>query len=265
MSPRAPLGVVEFSRQLIQTGDLDPLYIALWNAKLPKDQLCRWLVAYWCFYHAGVCCIASEDPDLFAFLLHIAESGTKYPRGTERRHFRGTLAVKAILKLQSTIADADSLIDYLLSRGLRADAVMEQVQTLYGFGTWIAGKVPDMLERLDVAPVQFVDRDVDLMFDSPKKAAIKVSGIYAPSHDPLMASHKYVLHHVGELPAPPRYERLINVQETETCFCKWGASLTGHYPLGKDTLEIRHGLLQYPCCVTTQKLLRAMPTTAERG
>jgi hypothetical protein len=42
--------------------------------------------------------------------------------------------------------------------------------------------------------------------------------------------------------APGGTPRPVNVQEVETIFCKYKSHLKGHYPLGKDTREIHHGL-----------------------
>jgi hypothetical protein len=62
---------------------------------------------------------------------------------------------------------------------------------------------------------------------------------------------------LGDLRAPPRYERPINIQEVETILCKWKSHLSGHYELGKDIIEVRHGLLRYAKCKLSQHLLAA--------
>ena len=45
--------------------------------------------------------------------------------------------------------------------------------------------------------------------------------------------------------APPTRDRLVNVQEIETIFCKFKSHLKGHYPVGKDTHEVYHGLANW--------------------
>lgn len=47
------LEVEPFGRALIETGDLDPVYIALSKCEWPEEQRQRWLMAYWLFYHPG--------------------------------------------------------------------------------------------------------------------------------------------------------------------------------------------------------------------
>jgi len=255
---RRKLGVVEFGQLLIETGDLDPLYIALWGAKMPRKQLCRWLVCYFCYYHAGLCCWASERGG-WEVLDEIARGGTAYPRGSERRHFRAQTAITAVAKLREQFGDAEEMLNWISDAGPRANKVMQRIRTLYGFGEWIAGKIPDVLDRLNLAKIEFVERDVDLMFDSPKKGALDVARRYAQGDDPLLFAHRYLMNNLGHLKAAPRYERTINVQETETIFCKWKSHLSGHYPPGKDSYEIRHGLLRYAKCKTAQRMLKALP------
>ena len=54
------LDVQAFGDALITTQDLDPVYCAIYHARLPEPQLCRLLLAYWCFYHLGVAASISE-------------------------------------------------------------------------------------------------------------------------------------------------------------------------------------------------------------
>jgi hypothetical protein len=42
--------------------------------------------------------------------------------------------------------------------------------------------------------------------------------------------------------APPRHDRPVGVQEVETCLCKYKSYVNGHYPIGKDSRELRHAL-----------------------
>ena len=252
------LDIVAFGRELLETGDLDPLYIALWKAKLPRKQLCQWLVCYWCYYHAGLCCWVSERENFFDNLEEIAKGGTKYPRGTERRHFRGVLAVRSITGLAGCFADATDIVDWLIQAGPKASEVMKRVETLHGFGKWISWKVADMLERLDLAPLKFTKADLPLMFNSSIEGAELAADRYNLKGNPLLAAHLYLIEHLGHLSAPPLYNRPIGVQETETIFCKWKSHLGGHYPVGKDTHEIRAGLREYARHRTSRRLLKGL-------
>lgn len=246
MKPRSDrMGAIDFGRQLIATKDLDPLYVALRGVQMSRSDLCKWLLSYWCFYHAGLCCWINSKDDYFGTLLFIAEGGKEFPRGTERRHFRGNTAIVAVEKLAQKFSSAEDVVDWLIEGSLNSVDVMKKVTQLYGFGQWVKWKVADMLERLEIAPVRFTDEDVSLMFDSSLKGAHLVFERYGLKGEPLMASHLF-LKKAFKSKAPPLYDRRINVQETETVFCKWKSHLNGHYPVGKDTIEIQEGLHRYP-------------------
>jgi len=251
------LGVVEFGRRLLETADLDPLYVILWDAKMKRGALCRWLVAYWCYYHAGLCCWIVDQPDFWIAMLTVAQGGKEYPRGTERRHFRGQLAVDSVKRLLDHAGTAEGLVDWLIDAGPTAAGVMKRVTELHGFGEWVKWKVPDMIERLGLAPLRFDAGDIDQMFTSSKQGAATVCETYGLKQG-LLPAHRYLVRKLGRFRAPPALDRMIGVQETETIFCKWHSHLGGHYPIGKDTTEIHEGLCRYGGCVSTQKLLRAM-------
>jgi len=258
------LGAVEFGRLLLSTGDLDPLYIALWEAKLPKPLLCKWLLAYFCFYNAGLACWVVSQKDYWKAMGMVPKGGTDYPRGAERRHFRGDFAVKAIQKLQEQYLNPQQLFDWIGQAGSTVKPIMNRVKTLYGFGEWVSWKVPDICERLGVMKAEFVDSDCNLMFCSSIQGATEISARYAPSPTPVMAGHRYLIRKLGTMLAPPTYDRCINVQETETICCKWHSHLGGHYPIGKDTTEIKHGLLRYGESSVAQQLITTI-TRLEKG
>lgn len=259
------LGVVEFGDGLLRTGDLDPLYLALFWSGMDDHQMARWLLCYWCYYHAGLCSVVSEYKGrrYWDKMSEVANGGTDYPRGTERRHFRGKLSIASIDSLRSRFHVAGDAIQYLVKRGLDASVVMKQVTTLHGFGSWISWKVADMLERLDIASVRFSTGDLRYMFKSSKDGADETCRRHVKSRrEPtgearLVLAHHYILKHLGGHLAPPRYDREINVQETETVFCKWKSHLGGHYPIGKDTRDILEGLERFDCR-TSRSLAKAI-------
>jgi len=192
-------------------------------------------------------------------MKEVPRSGTKFPRGAERRHFRGDFAVRAVDKLCAQFPDPQDFFTFLSKPPTTAKSVAKRVKTLYGFGEWISWKVPDISERLGLIPVEFTDECVYLMFDSSLKGAQEVARVHVPnSKDPLMDAHKFLINKLGHLKAPPIYDRSINVQETETVFCKWKSHLGGHYPPGKDTVEILHGLERFKQCPSSQALIREL-------
>lgn len=244
MSNSESLDVGEFGRQLVDTGDLDPVYTMLASAALPGDQLRRWLVAYWCCYHAGASSWMSEHVgwDPLVMMAHDAKAptGGRWPRGRERRHFRGSAARQAVAVLRERFQTPEALVDWLAVPTTFAD-LKERVLELPLFGPWIAFKIGDMLERLLGVAVSFDGADI-FIYAEPLAAAHLVSERYALEGEPVTAAINYVRTELGERTAPPGHDRPVGLQEIETVLCKWKAHQHGHYPVGIDTKELRHAL-----------------------
>ncbi len=251
------LKVEAFGRSLINSGDLDPVYIALAGVDWNEEQLQRWLMAYWCFYHPGAASYIADATSEELFWNRMSNAAKnespspldgRWPRASERRHFRGEAAVKAVHQLRVTpLADAFAAFNRAAPS---YPALAKEVQTLPLFGPWIAFKVADMLERCCGVPVDF-DLGSVTMFDDPRKAALMVArhnlGMPAEAKfkDPEGVIRRVVEHLIAEyadLAAPPARDRAVGYQEVETVLCKWKSHVNGHYPLGKDTREIAEGL-----------------------
>jgi hypothetical protein len=61
----------------------------------------------------------------------------------------------------------------------------------------------------------------------------------------------------ADLHAGPDYKRPIGIQEVETVFCKWKSHCSGHYPPGKDSIEIREGLHNWGD--SAQEMIKHLP------
>jgi hypothetical protein len=273
--------IEEFGRQLIVTGDLDPLYIALVGAELEPTKLKRLLFAYWCFYNAGAASYIADAPTadkywgrMLKAAYNTAETpiGGRWPRGHERRHFRGAAAITAVDSYMQLAPDGpEALVDAFANHPrdhgkegrLPFKLVSKRVQQLRLFGPWMAFKVGDMLERVMGVPICFEDADV-FMFDSPYKAALMQADMLIGNRDefPSDASRiKWVVDHLGQaysdLAAPPHFDRPIQLQEVETVLCKWKSSLSGHYPMGLDSRELSLGLHEWSLVSETAQQLGA--------
>lgn len=263
--------VIKFGEALIKTGDLDPIYIALLEAKLPLDQLKRLLLAYFCFYHLGASAFISEmEGETFWQVMEIAARNKlcgpdeissdirheRWPRGAERRHFRGDKCVEAIRKLES-FGQPERFVGVIHDMGklVTLQSVMSSIQIFPLFGPWIAFKVADMLERILGTPIEFPN-DLTLLYKEPR-AALDMLNV------PADFANDQLLNHFKKFKAPPRYERPCQINETETVLCKWKSSLGGNYWVGKDIHEVRQGLVGWGD--TASKLLSCMPAEVEKG
>ncbi|APL99308.1 hypothetical protein [Bordetella phage FP1] len=263
------MAIEDFGRQLIQSGDLDPIYTALVAAERSGDfdvpQLCRWMVAYWCYYNAGVASFMSEKtgPDFWNWMMVAAINeqetpvGGRWARGHERRHFRAKNATESVAALSDRYRDnPENMVLYIGARWDEGDrlpfkVVSARAQEHRGFGPWIGFKCADMIDRVMEVPVDF-DQAAVFMFKDPEKAAMmlweqreahKYPEGAKPKREAILSGvTEYLIKQFADLPAPPLGDRPINIQEVETVLCKWKSHMNGHYPLFNDIREINEGL-----------------------
>lgn len=279
------MGIQEFGDRLIQTGDLDPLYIGLVGAVnngMEHDQLARWLLAYWCFYHAGVASHISElDKSDYWDRMELAAANEtsprdfldlppgnshphRWPRAAERRHFRGDKCVRAVKWLEANSvgipeAAVMSLMPYITDRG-----IMTEVQKWPLFGPWIAFKAADMMERVWGLTIAF-DHNLGLMYEEPRAALDLLRKVNPTWTDPTPENiYNKLLTYFSPRRAPPirsPRQRQCGPQEVETVLCKWKSYMGGHYHIGKDIREQREGLRGWGR--TADLILRSYPAEVE--
>lgn len=260
------LDIETFGRHLITTGDLDPIYIALVRAEragaFSRPQTCRWLLAYWCYYHAGVASYMSEleGEAFWDAMLTAAKNedetpvGGRWPRGHERRHFRAKIAISSVTSLQARYGEEpERMALYCAGDGgpVPFQAVSKRAQEHDGFGPWIGFKIADMVDRVMGVRVDF-DNAAVFMFKDPEKAAMmlweqreahKYPENVKPKREAILSGvTEYLIKQFADLAAPPLGDRPVNIQEVETILCKWKSHMNGHYPLWHDIREINGGL-----------------------
>jgi len=279
------LSIQDFGAHLLRTGDLDPVYIALVKLGWPEEKLERWLLAYWCFYDCGFACYVCEEADTFWGTMwlaavngedHPAPVG-RWPRGKERRHFRGAQGEAAVASLRDRypFRGERGFLDGLAAAAPSYGALTKHVRSHRGFGPWIGFKVADMTDRVLGVHVDFTEAAV-FMFKDPIKAAIMYwnqrAGRPALPEIPDGLAHSdlkrdiipsvcgELITHFHEALAPPLDDRPVNIQEVETILCKWKSHMNGHYPLNNDIDEIREGLLRWaPYTEEAADFLAVMP------
>jgi len=236
-------GLIEFGRELVETGDLDPVYVVLHEANLEPELLKKWLLAYWCFYHPGTASWIADGRVEVAYWARMFQAARSkdYPRCPERRHFRGENAIKSVTYLMGT--GLMSLLTPLLYK-TSASELIAYVQSWVGFGPWISFKVADMLERLGLVEVEFTEKEA--MYDSPREGAVlwyDREGLPAADYpDKIAACLNEMRKAYAGLTAPPRHERPLGFQEFETILCKWKSHLNGHYAVGEDVEALERNL-----------------------
>lgn len=255
------MDIKTFGTQLIRTEDLDPVYSMLAGATgrytrvpaaapppkyITPDELCRFLVAYWCFYHCGVSAyIAAASGRTFWRMMEIAAAnelpaptGGRWPRAHERRHFRGQKAVDAVRWLAAMWPRPEDLVLHLMEGSDALDDVLSKVKRLPQFGPWIGFKIADMLERVLGSRIVFPP-DLGIMYREPAAALDILSSEDGRRGD---AHWNDLLGYFRQFKAPPTFDRPCGPQEVETILCKWKSMRGGHYYVGKDIREIDVGL-----------------------
>lgn len=238
--PTNPHSFLYFGDELIQSEDLDPVYVTLVTSGLESKALKRTMLAYWCFYSLGTAARVAEHANFYEGLWRA--HAEKWPHGFERRHFYNAQAEAAIKGLEA-FGPAEKIVDYMTQHDTFTE-VDKAVQSFRGFGPWMAWKVGDMAERVLDIPVKFNDTYLGVYKDPKKGAALMWHGDKnAPiNRDELAECCDYMEEDFKHQDAPPHYDRVVNIQEVETVLCKYKAYYYGHYHVGKDVKEMREGL-----------------------
>lgn len=248
------LSPVEFGATLIATGDLDPVYLMLNRAALPRELLERFCVAYWYLYRVDAALEVADTPeDDFWIALGDFALVPGSIRGAERRHFRGGLAASSIRKLRANYPEGPARMLKELEQASRLGfgAAYHEALRWPGCGFWVAFKIADMAEAVlgYSMPESPKEEVAPLFYEEVVKGAYAVIAA-SPREFPPRRAVQLAL----ELLAPlsclkaPHWEqrvRLCGGRELETVLCKYKAHLNGHYPIGKDTFEVRHSLFAY--------------------
>lgn len=248
------LAIEEFGAELLRTEDLDPVYPMLLAAELPPSQLSRWLLAYWCFYHCGVASYISDAPTLAKFWAEMRGAAVNnrsirtWPRGSERRHFRGVQAGNGVEGLAERFPDPVNMLEILKTYKRFVD-LNRYVQSWRQFGPWIAFKVCDMTQAVLGHELSFEGASLTMYAEPVKGAKLAYQTQWFPGDDAERHPAFYVDYalerlakaYQGQL-APPHYQRPLGLMEFETILCKWKSHRNGHYPVGHDTREIIQGL-----------------------
>lgn len=239
---------IAWGRLLIETQDHDPLYtgLAAWDVK--PARLRRFLLAYWSCYSVGASWyISAETGSRFWDRLQTAAEnevpsplGQRWPRAHERRHWRGEKCVKSVLWLRSTFRHPEDAVESLETSRTLAD-VERRITGWPMFGPWIAFKAADMMERLGV-PIAFSDDIITLYKDPRQGAELAGAALGLPTVQDVIEVMK---RDYRDLVSPGRTVRPVNIQEIETCLCKWKSALHGSYWIGCDTTSHRQELAEW--------------------
>lgn len=199
------MNVYEFGNAKLRLRDIDPLYWAVWDARLPLKVRQRYTLAEVAFDHAGLAAQITESNDFWRAMQEAARTTL---RGAPRRYYRGEKAQRSLRALQVTYVTPERAISALQGTYKEVEALI--CSTWPEFGKCAAFKLADMAERVCCNNIEFSNVTVtDLCTNRQVKAG------FDKAAQPL----KKLLAYNWVSRAGPRLDRRINQQELETILC----------------------------------------------
>lgn len=271
-----------FGRHLLETGDLDPVYIALNKSNLSSVQRNRWLTAYSAFYHCGVASYLSEYEGMeFWQAMDVAAANEvpapfgRWPRGSERRHFRGQQALKAVSDWASRYGQyPQDMFTRIAGEGGPYGLVAGRAMEHRSVGNWLSFKMVDLVDACMGKPIDQSDLK-PFLYETPRKSLLREwrerQGLpeTARPKDEMAALQGMLAllqDEFKDLEVPHKPGQAVDMFCLETIACKHQSHLNGHYPLYNDIREIRHGLKDWTIVSeTAQVMLDAMPPLGEEA
>jgi hypothetical protein len=224
----------QFARDLVTSGELDPMYDFMYTARNLKGD--EWADKYalylFMFYDARGALAAAYSLD---FWQYVFDNYNTAKRGSERRHFRGTNGANAITNLRAkgspTAVWNDLYKPHYVDLYQNADVRFAGCQ----MGDYFRWKAMDIFDRTMGQPVSLgIGAAIALLPDSPRDCA---KAVYPNCElkDVLLDISSWI----DDLPAPGAPTRNCGIPEAETVMCAIRGLEKGSYKFGED-ITLRH-------------------------
>lgn len=266
----------------MQTGDLDPIYVALNRVGFDEAQRNRWLTAYCAYYSAGVACYMSQfEGRIFWEMMMMAAKnldeaptpfGGRWPRGHERRHFRGGQAEKGIADWAARHGDEpEDMFEFIARSAPNFAGVRDRALTHRSVGTWLSFKMVDLVDACMGGNIDQGD-STPFFYDAPRNSMLRQwrelegwpdTTVPKRGMEPrvLLGMNDWLRGKLAGETSPHKPGQPLDNFCLETIWCKHQSHLNGHYPLYNDIDEINAGLAPWaPYSEAAQRFLAAMPT-----
>ena len=269
------LSIIDFGAHLLTSRDLDPIYIALNKCAFDSGTRNRWLTAYCAFYSAGFACWASEQETAgYWSALHTAAVnevptpfGERWPRSSERRHFRGEQAKKAIIAWKEKYEEnPECMMEYISEGAPSFTQTYERAKQHRSVGAWMGFKLVDLVDAC--MGYEIDQSDIMLfMYDTPRESLLRrwqekyqLPATAKPRDEEavIRGMVQYYQDIFKDHTIPHKPGKPLDMFCLETIFCKYQSHLNGHYPLYNDIDEITHGLLSWLPYSKNAKLFHQM-------
>jgi hypothetical protein len=234
--PREIRSFEEFARVDVATGDIDPMYYAIYRMRssMGEEWTKRFALAFLIYYHTGTAMDAANS-DRERFWDYIRGVFLTAPRAAERRHCRGAQGRATIDALQKFSPDPSMFFD-TINAGSYKQVRKICEKHLYAFGPYFQLKVVDLLDRCFGMKTDYIGLEYNL----PTLPAQAVGLLYPD--DPVYVGFMKAVNRIEklELPAPPMFDRPVGRGEVETILCDWKRAFYSRHIVGDDIVEKRH-------------------------
>jgi len=225
----------DFSKNIIQSGDIDPDYILIrekckkfgWN----KKQMFNWIL------HKLV--IYDSYSELEVILKQKNIFDVKY--GTERRKSK-RFAQDYLNNIQKAFIFTD--VEKFFSRD--GKVVFNQIKTIKGFGSWASWKFMDLMSCCYGINVDFNGIDFREAYTFPLKGLLMIHGYPedvkllkdTKLYNKLITNTHDMLSGLEDLKAPHNNNKGLRIQEIETLLCKYHSYKHNKYKPGQDLIHL---------------------------
>jgi hypothetical protein len=230
----------DFARELVTTGEIDPLYTMLYRARAEFGD--KWVASY-CMamlltYNAKTACEITDVLNPYDYLWNAYE---EFARGKERRYFRGE-AGKASLRSIEQLGQLDTAF-FSLGGTKTLPELKRRARELgiVGFGDYFLIKWADLLHNVFLEEMYFGDLYRHLP-DPPLKCLKTVFPDMYPK-----AALEEIVSWISDLDDPFSGTRKCSYSEAETIACAIPSYLIrARYQMGDDIAKYREQLKGYP-------------------
>jgi len=253
--PRVVRTFEEFIKVDVCIGDSDPVYWAIVGARLKwghawASRFCVGMLAY---YHTGTAAKAAdyEGDDFWRYLHSIY---TTNPRGSERRHLRGSAGIATLNSMEKLHASPSVWFSAFPQTYQGVRSICEN--NLYGFGPYFQLKVCDYMDRCLNIPIHSY---VGLARNLPTEPARAVKLMLPDMSHEAGFSALCARVDVLQLKAAPSFDRYVGPAEVETSLCGWKTTKFKGNWFGADILDKRQALWSNDMTERATQMVDMMP------